>query len=225
MFVNTGSLVSDLWSRWHVSWFHIWNEKHLHIKHLFVSLNSAVFKVFICENRKLPFSCLLAHSISHLVYHCRENASYSTLKHKCVPMVRDTVPCVLYKRPLWLLFYLYQVYYKDSLWVHKWRLSCLGKDRKSCDGICCCLFLLINYSACLPPHTFFSYHRLSHVVRLWYFSSSVISFFKCACAAIQWGLDVGFFGRTLRLMLRTARALARLRECAGSPELHRSPMW
>ena len=28
---------------------------------------------------------------------------------------------------------------------------------------------------------------LSHVMRLWYFSSSVNSFFKCACAAIQWG--------------------------------------
>ena len=28
---------------------------------------------------------------------------------------------------------------------------------------------------------------LSHLMRLWHFSSSVISFFKCACAAIQWG--------------------------------------
>ena len=30
----------------------------VNIKHFFVCLNSAVFKVFICENRKLPFLCL-----------------------------------------------------------------------------------------------------------------------------------------------------------------------
>ena len=28
---------------------------------------------------------------------------------------------------------------------------------------------------------------LSHVMRLWYFSSSVNSFFKRVCASIQWG--------------------------------------
>ena len=32
--------------------------------------------------------------------------------------------------------------------------------------------------------------EMSHVMRLWYFSSSVNSFFKRACAAIQWGLDI-----------------------------------
>ena len=30
--------------------------------------------------------------------------------------------------------------------------------------------------------------KMSHLMRLWYFSSSVISFFKRACAAIEWGL-------------------------------------
>ena len=29
------------------------------------------------------------------------------------------------------------------------------------------------------------YRKLSHLMRLWYFSSSVNSFFKCTCAAIQ----------------------------------------
>ena len=28
--------------------------------------------------------------------------------------------------------------------------------------------------------------KMSHLMRLWYFSSYVNSFFKCACAAIQW---------------------------------------
>ena len=32
--------------------------------------------------------------------------------------------------------------------------------------------------------------EMSHVMRLWAFSSSVNSFFKRACAAIQWGLDI-----------------------------------
>ena len=32
-----------------------------------------------------------------------------------------------------------------------------------------------------------SHNNLSHLMRLWHFSSSVNSFFKRACAAIQWG--------------------------------------
>ena len=43
-----------------------------------------------------------------------------------------------------------------------------------------------------------------------------------ACAAIQWGLDVWFcvgsFVYFHTLCVRTATALARLRECADSPE-------
>ena len=39
-------------------------------------------------------------------------------------------------------------------------------------------------------------NEMSHLMRLWHFSSSLNSFFIRACAAIQWGLDVCFFGRT-----------------------------
>ena len=53
-------------------------------------------------------------------------------------------------------------------------------------------------------------------------SSSVNSFSKRACAAIQWGLDVWYFiGPFVYFHIscvRTAKALARLRGCAGSPE-------
>ena len=56
--------------------------------------------------------------------------------------------------------------------------------------------------------------NLSHVMRLWYFSSSVNSFFKRACAVIQWGLDVWFFVRHFVYFhmsyMRTTKALARL---------------
>ena len=59
-------------------------------------------------------------------------------------------------------------------------------------------------------------------MRLWYCSSSVNSFFKRACAAIQWGLDVGFLVEPFVYFhtssVRTAKALARLHGCAGSPE-------
>ena len=55
-------------------------------------------------------------------------------------------------------------------------------------------------------------------MRLWHFSSSVNSFFKCACAAIQWGLDVwclvGPFVYFHTSCVRTAKALARLRSLA-----------
>ena len=39
----------------------------------------------------------------------------------------------------------------------------------------------------------FCMHEMSHLMRLWYFSSSVNSFFKRACAAIQWGLMSDFW--------------------------------
>ena len=57
----------------------------------------------------------------------------------------------------------------------------------------------------------------SHVMGLWVFSSSVYSFFKRACATIQWYL-VGPFVYFHTSCVRTANALARLRGCAGSPE-------
>ena len=60
---------------------------------------------------------------------------------------------------------------------------------------------------------------LSHALRIWYFSSSVNSFFKVACAAIQWGWMSDFLSDTSTTScMRIAKALARLRGCAGSPE-------
>ena len=50
---------------------------------------------------------------------------------------------------------------------------------------------------------------LSHVMRLCHFSSSVNSFFKRACAAIQWGF-MSDFGDLHTSCVRTAKALARL---------------
>ena len=87
-------------------------------------------------------------------------------------------------------------------------------------------FVIVRYIAAFQWSACLNY--MSHVIRLRYFSSSVNSFFKRACAAIQRaGLDVWFCGRTLPLLpsvyfhiscMRTAKALARLRGCAGSPE-------
>ena len=63
---------------------------------------------------------------------------------------------------------------------------------------------------------------LSELMRLWHFSFSVNPFFKCACAAIQWGLNVWFlvgpFVYFHSSCVRTAKALMRLHGCAGSPE-------
>ena len=67
---------------------------------------------------------------------------------------------------------------------------------------------------------------MSHLVRFWYLSSSVNSFFKRACAAIQWRLDVWFLvGPFVYLhtsCMRTAKVLVRLRL---SLSLRWSPMW
>ena len=70
-----------------------------------------------------------------------------------------------------------------------------------------------KYQIRLTRPTFIQPLHISHLMRLWYFSSAVNSFFKHTCTAIQWG-----FIYCHTLSVRTAKALARLRECAGSPE-------
>ena len=66
-----------------------------------------------------------------------------------------------------------------------------------------------------PSHITFLW--MSQLMRLWHFLSSVNSFFKRACAANQWGWmsDFVYFHTSY---VRTAKVLARLRGCAGSPE-------
>ena len=49
------------------------------------------------------------------------------------------------------------------------------------------------------PETVRLLAEISHRMRLWYFSSSVNSFFKRACADIQWARCL-IFGGTLRLL-------------------------
>ena len=62
---------------------------------------------------------------------------------------------------------------------------------------------------------------MSRFMRFWYLSPSVNPIFKRACTAIKWRY-VWFFVRLFvyfhTLCLRTAKALARLRGCAVSPE-------
>ena len=61
--------------------------------------------------------------------------------------------------------------------------------------------------------------HMSQIMRLWYFLSSVNSFFKRACTAIQWvWILVGPFVYFHTLCVWTAKALARLCECTGLPE-------
>ena len=68
------------------------------------------------------------------------------------------------------------------------------------------------------PITYFDLY-LSHLMRLWYFSPSVNSFFKRACATIQWGLMFDFWSVYFHSScVRTVKALSRLYGCAGSPE-------
>ena len=55
---------------------------------------------------------------------------------------------------------------------------------------------------------------LRHHMKLWHFSSSVNSFFKHTCSAIQWGP----FVYRRNSCVRTVKALARLRECAEPHE-------
>ena len=63
--------------------------------------------------------------------------------------------------------------------------------------------------------------HMSHLMRLWYFSSSVNSFFKHAWAAIQWGRCL-IFGRTLCLLsyfiCANSEVSGETCGCAGSPE-------
>ena len=49
----------------------------VNIKHFFVRLNSAVFKVFICINRKLPFLCLPHPLFKHL----HTNPKWTAMRH------------------------------------------------------------------------------------------------------------------------------------------------
>ena len=59
-FVNTGTLVSDC-----------------RLKHFFLCLNSVVFKVFICENRKLSFL-----NLKHILFqHLHKNPKWTVMRH------------------------------------------------------------------------------------------------------------------------------------------------
>ena len=85
---------------------------------------------------------------------------------------------------------------------------------------------IIGFSGCLQTWLCFwkekrKIPQMSHLTRLWHFSSSVNSFLKCACAAIQWGKMSDFLldpSSTSILHVRPAKALARLHKCAGLPE-------
>ena len=62
---------------------------------------------------------------------------------------------------------------------------------------------------------------MGRLKRLWYFLSSVNSFFKRACAAIQWGKMSDFWldsSSTSILHVCKQQRLWRVCECAGSPE-------
>ena len=52
----------------------------VNIKHVFVRLNSAVFKVFICENRKLTFLCLNIQ-LNVLLQHLHKNPKWTAMRH------------------------------------------------------------------------------------------------------------------------------------------------
>ena len=70
------------------------------------------------------------------------------------------------------------------------------------------------------PDTYVYMYHLSQLLRLWYFSSSVNSFRAQSSHPV--GLDVWFlvgpFDYFHTSCVRKAKALARLRGCAGSPE-------
>ena len=71
-------------------------------------------------------------------------------------------------------------------------------------------------------------HRCNHVMRLWYFLASVNSFFKCACAAIQWGLMSDFLSAPLSASILHLSEQRRLWwDCVDAQarlSLHWSPM-
>ena len=60
------------------------------------------------------------------------------------------------------------------------------------------MVLLNSFCLVTAFYTNFPATYFSHLMRVWYFSSSVNSFFKRVCAAIQWGY-MSDFCRTLRL--------------------------
>ena len=86
--------------------------------------------------------------------------------------------------------------------------------------VCCKSFLLVV--------TMFNSVQLSYFTRLWYFSSSVNSFFKRACAAIQWGWMSDFWTDTSSTSILSVCEQRRLwRDCANEQarlSLHWSPM-
>ena len=69
--------------------------------------------------------------------------------------------------------------------------------------------------------------QMSRVMRLWYFLSSVNSFFKHACAAIQWGYMSEFWSDPLSTSILHVCEQRRLKTARmpGSPEPSLPPMW
>ena len=61
----------------------------VNIKHDFVHSNSAVFKVFICENRKQPFLCLKHPLCKHL----HKNPKWTAMGHSQMVNVAKHALC------------------------------------------------------------------------------------------------------------------------------------
>ena len=60
----------------------------VNIKHFFMCLNSAVFKVSICENGKLPFLCLKHPLFQHL----HMNPKWTAMRHsQMINVAKNTV--------------------------------------------------------------------------------------------------------------------------------------
>ena len=84
-------------------------------------------------------------------------------------------------------------------------------------------FAIGNIYTCLTT-PWVNHDSLSSLMRLWYFSFSVNSFFKRACAATQWGYSVAsdFWSdpssTSLLHVCEQRRLWRRLRGCAGWPE-------
>ena len=98
--------------------------------------------------------------------------------------------------------------------------ACCLKNKFTEDGKChnlmrwlICDFVIL----CFRRWNITMHLHLSHVMRLWYVSSPVISFFNRACAANQVGLDVWCLNWPFIYFhtscVRTAKALEGLRGC------------
>ena len=105
-------------------------------------------------------------------------------------------------------------------------LSCAAQMSMAVMNGCACIFEGSQTPQC---YGFFSHEMAqkkipNHLMRLWYFLSSINSFFKCACAAIHdpVELDVWFLVRPFVYFhtscVQTVKALVRLCGCAGLPE-------